>query len=94
MKHDDVDNGFDDVDDADEMARELPVGVTLNDFHAYMPMHNYLYIPSREPWPATSVNARLAPVPVLDDAGKRKLDDKGKPEFISASKWLDQNRPV
>jgi hypothetical protein len=33
-------------------------------------------------------------MPMLDGKGKQKLDDKGKPEFIPASKWLDQNRPV
>jgi hypothetical protein len=69
-------------------------GISLESFYAYMPMHSYIYVPTREPWPAASVNARLGPVPVLDDKGKQKLDDKGRPEFISASKWLDQNRPV
>jgi len=69
-------------------------GISLENFYAYMPMHNYIYVPTREPWPAASVNARLAPMPVLDGKGKQKLDDKGRPEFISASKWLDQNRPV
>jgi len=57
-------------------------------------MHSYIYVPTREPWPVASVNARLPPMPVLDSKGKQKLDDKGRPEFISASKWLDQNRPV
>ena len=33
-------------------------------------------------------------MPVLNGKGEQKLDDKGRPEFISASKWLDQNRPV
>ena len=38
--------------------------VTLDDFFAYMPMHNYIYTPSREPWPGASVNARIAPIVV------------------------------
>jgi hypothetical protein len=79
------------IDDPTESAIE---GIRVENFYAYMPMHNYIYIPTREPWPAASVNARLAPMPVLDGKGKQKLDDKGRPEFISASKWLDQNRPV
>jgi hypothetical protein len=79
------------IDDPSESAIE---GIRVENFYAYMPMHNYIYIPTREPWPAASVNARLAPMPVLDGKGKQKLDDKGRPEFISASKWLDQNRPV
>jgi hypothetical protein len=69
-------------------------GISVENFYAYMPMHSYIYVPTREPWPVASVNARLPPMPVLDGKGKQKLDDKGRPEFISASKWLDQNRPV
>ena len=68
--------------------------ISVENFYAYMPMHSYIYVPTREPWPAASVNARLAPMPVLNGKGEQKLDDKGRPEFISASKWLDQNRPV
>ena len=79
------------IDDPTESAIE---GIRVENFYAYMPMHNYIYVPTREPWPAASVNARLAPMPVLDGKGEQKLDDKGRPEFISASKWLDQNRPV
>ncbi len=47
-----------------------PVGVSLNDFYAYMPMHSYIYTPSREIWPGSSINARLPPVPLFDEAGK------------------------
>jgi hypothetical protein len=57
-------------------------GVTLEDFYALMPMHSYIFAPSRELWPAASVNSRLPPFPI--DAKKS----------IPASKWLDQNRPV
>ena len=32
-------------------------GVSLSDFYAYMPMHNYIYVPVRALWPAASVNA-------------------------------------
>jgi hypothetical protein len=69
-------------------------GISLEDFYAYMPTHSYIYLPSRDPWPATSVNSRLAPVPLLDASGNPEVDDKGKPKTITASKWLDQNRPV
>ena len=85
----------DELGDQAETAETASVeSISLDSFYAYMPMHSYIYVPTREPWPAASVNARLGPVPVLDDKGKQKLDDKGRPEFISASKWLDQNRPV
>jgi hypothetical protein len=67
----------------------LPEGVTLDDFYAYMPAHDYIFTPTRETWPGTSIDSRIAPV-VLPGI----LDRKGKPVKISASKWLDQHRSV
>ena len=69
-------------------------GVTRDDFYAYMEQHKYLYAPTRQPWPGSSVNARIAPVAVVDEDGQPILDENGKQKFISASQWLDQNRPV
>ena len=54
--------------------------VALIYFYAYMPLHKYIFAPSRELWPASSVNSRLGPV-------------KGD-KLIPASAWLDENRPV
>jgi hypothetical protein len=52
--------------------------VTLDDFRAYGPTHQYIYTPTRELWTASSVDSRLvAPV------GNMK-----------ASTWLDRNRSV
>jgi hypothetical protein len=53
-------------------------GVSINDFYAVMPKHFYIYVPTREPWPASSVNARVPP----------------PAKNLSASAWLDQHRPV
>ena len=64
----------------------VDVGVTVNDFYAYMPAHNYIFAPSCEMWPASSLNSRIPPISVCDSDGKQKT--------ISASTWLDQNRPV
>ena len=36
--------------------------LTLGDFFAYMPMHSYIFAPSREMWPGSSVNARVPPI--------------------------------
>lgn len=58
-------------------------GISVDDFHAFMPMHSYIFTPSREMWPAASVNARL---PAVKEPGK----DKPTP----ASAWLDKNKPV
>lgn len=50
----------------------------LEDFWAYLPLHQYLYTPTRELWPAASVNATVsAPDPK-----------------IKASAWLDMTRAV
>jgi hypothetical protein len=67
--------------------------VTLDDFHAYMPRHNYIYAPSREPWPGSSVNARIGPIPVMRD-GKPVLNKENEQVWQTASTWLDQNKPV
>ncbi|WP_426524969.1 primase-helicase family protein [Bradyrhizobium sp. McL0615] len=62
-------------------------GVQLEDFAAYMPQHCYIFKPTRETWPASSVNARVPPVAL-------GVDEDGKQKFQSASAWLDQNRAV
>lgn len=56
--------------------------IQLQDFVAYMPTHSYIFAPTRELWPASSVNQRV-PSP---------LSPSGKP--IPPNVWLDQNRPV
>jgi Family of unknown function (DUF5906) len=53
-------------------------GVSLDDFYAYMLANGYIFAPTGEIWPATSVNARL----------------QAPDEKVSASKWLAQNQPV
>lgn len=55
--------------------------VSTDDFYAYMPMHQYIFVPTRELWPASSVNARIPPI----QNGNRT---------IQSSSWLDQNHPV
>src|ERR1700730_7759681 len=64
-------------------------GVSLDDFSAYMPSHSYIFTPSREMWPAASVNARIFPVPLFDKDGK-----DGTQKTIPASAWLDKNKSV
>jgi hypothetical protein len=69
-------------------------GVTIDDFRAHMPTHTYIYMPTREPWPASSVNTKLPAMPVLDADGKPVLDAKGKPKLMPAAAWLDKHRSV
>jgi hypothetical protein len=71
-----------------------PAGVSLSDFYAYMPMHNYIFAPSREPWPGSSVDARVGKIPLVDARGNPVLDANGKQKKICPSAWLDRNRPV
>lgn len=56
--------------------------ISLSDFRAHMPDHRYIFMPTRDLWPASSVDARI-PWPTGDD---------GKP--VPPSKWLDRNAPV
>lgn len=64
---------------------EDPRAAVLEDFYAYMPQHSYLYVPTRELWPAASVNGRIHPWP--KNSGKKAKD-------IRPSDWLDQHRPI
>jgi hypothetical protein len=68
----------------------FPENITTDDFHAYMPSHQYIFVPSRELWPASSVDARLRPVPISAAENEPKL----KQPRMRASVWLDKNRPV
>jgi hypothetical protein len=77
-----------------EQAQEFTSEISLDDFHAYMPMHQYIFIPSGELWPAISINSRLPRQRLAKPDGTPLLDDQGKPKTISASRWLDRNRPV
>jgi Family of unknown function (DUF5906) len=61
---------------------DAPAAVTVADFWAYMPAHQYIFEPNRELWPAASVDARVTPIPGAD--GKA----------MKASQWLDQNQAV
>jgi hypothetical protein len=74
---------------------DATVGVSLNDFYAYMPLHSYIYAPCRELWPGASVNARVPPIPVFDAGGRSVIgEEDGKPVKMKASAWLDRNKPV
>jgi hypothetical protein len=68
--------------------------LSLDDFVAYMPMHNYVFKTTRETWPASSVDARIPPVVLRDSQGKPILDNQGKPKKIAASAWLDRYSAV
>ena len=58
--------------------------VSLSDFYAYMPMHQYIFVPTRELWPASSVDRRIVPWP------KTPISKQDQ----APSSWLDANRPL
>jgi hypothetical protein len=96
MKVEDQRSGIGDLNEA--RARKSPRrssngratadAVSTEDFYAYMPMHNYIFIPARELWPGGSINSRIPPIRVGTDP------KTGEPIAIKASTWLDQNKPV
>jgi hypothetical protein len=72
---------------APPIGEPIGEGVERSDFQAFMPGHAYIFVPTGELWPGSSVNSRISPI---EDG----VDKEGKPKFISASAWLDRNRPV
>ena len=76
--------------------------VAVTDFYAYMPMHQYLFVPTRELWPGSSVNAKCATP--CDDNGQaltKLVQRKGKGGVktfesvpVSAVEYLDAQRTV
>ena len=71
------------------------VGITIDDFHSYMPRHLYIFAPVGELWPASSVNARVPAMAVLKKDGTPVIDPVTKrPKTIRPSAWLDRNRAV
>ncbi len=61
----------------------LPEGIGLVDFYALMTNHSYIFVPTRELWPAESINGRLPKV-APPTGGK----------LISPARWLDRYRAV
>jgi Family of unknown function (DUF5906) len=88
------DYGFDEQTQEQRDAAQGLEGVTLADLHAYMPQHSFIYAPSREMWPARSVDARIPSVAIFDADGNPVRDEEGKPKKLRATTWLDQNKSV
>jgi hypothetical protein len=67
--------------------------ISLADFRAYLPAHNYVFTPCRETWPAASIDA-IFPPQVLTDATGNPVMKGGKVQKVAASRWLDRNQPA
>jgi hypothetical protein len=53
-----------------QMQAEFGEGVSIDDFRAFMEMHAYIFTPSGAMWPASSVNSRIPPIPLVDKNGE------------------------
>jgi hypothetical protein len=77
-------------------------GVVLTDFHHYRQMQsNYIFAPTGELWPGSSVNAEIDPVPLLDskgepvfENGKIKLGEDGKRMKGENGQWIYEQEQV
>lgn len=68
--------------------RDIEERASLQDFYAYLPEHKYIYVPTRDLWPASSVNSQIPSI----STGER--DEDGKLIKEPANKWLDREKPV
>jgi hypothetical protein len=75
-------------------AVDARIGLSAGHFWSFGPMNQFFFVPSRALWPASSVDARLRPFPVLDADGNPKLNKKDEQVYMSASTWLSQHRSV
>jgi Bifunctional DNA primase/polymerase, N-terminal/Family of unknown function (DUF5906) len=65
-------------------------------FLAYLPLNQFIYLPTRALWPATTINTTLAPVEIGTKEVKKRDSDEVEevPVTIPASKWLNRNKGV
>jgi hypothetical protein len=69
------------VDREDQAREQLENTISLDDFLAHMPDHKYIFVPTRDLWPAASVDSSIQ----WPDGPEGKM----KP-----SRWLDANQSV
>lgn len=58
--------------------------IKITDFYAHMPDHRYVYVPTRELWPAASVDGQVTDWPISPETGKP----------MRPSAYLDAERAV
>jgi hypothetical protein len=66
------------------VADAIMQDIKLTDFYAHLPDHRYIYIPTRELWPAASVDGRVTDWPINAETGKP----------MRPSAYLDAERAV
>ena len=75
---------------------DRPKGAALEDFHAFLPLHQFVFMPTRELWPASSVDDILPRIQLFDANGAAVMrgPKKDKPVWLKPSQWLGQYRPL
>src|SRR5687767_8791340 len=89
---------------ADPNARKplTAKAVGFDDFHAYLPEHRYIFVPTRDLWPAQSVNVRCSTPRRQDGQPVSKMVPRKGPGGVtmlvpvpmSPSEYLDEYRSV
>jgi len=69
-------------------------GATIYDFWAFRPRHDYIFAPTGRHWPMATIDSIFPAVEIYGADGKVLLDEKGNPQTMKASKWLDRERHV
>jgi hypothetical protein len=67
--------------------------IKLADFQAFLPMHSYIYIPTRNLWPAVAVNSQMPSVPIFNKDGSPRMSN-GKQVRMKPNNWLDKHQAV
>lgn len=57
----------------------------ITDFVAFLPARKFIFEPTRDLWPAPSVDSQISPV---------NIGTQDEPKKIKASRWIEQNRHV
>ena len=80
---------------------ELPKGSKRDDFHAFLPLHQYIYKHTGELWLIGGINTTLDKVVIGQKAKKqtkKQIEANEPPEMVDitipASLWLDRHRPI
>jgi hypothetical protein len=78
----------------DQQCPGWRIGMQIEDFVAYKLQHKFIYLPTGDPWPASSIDSSLRPRGLVDRAGRPILNDQGRQKTIKATTWLDRNAVV
>jgi hypothetical protein len=79
---------------ADAPPVERIRGASMDDFEAYLPSHHYVFMPTREMWPAVTIDDILPTVPLFNADGTAVVNAKKKPVRIKASQYLSRTKPL